>query len=328
MDPPGEELDRRAFASTIMARAGKSKRVAADWLRAYADLLVDASAANQRWNDLIEMEQEQLTTSPSQTSKELTRDLLKWYADQLSVQGRGDEALTVMRKTINLLNTTREEVLDAVDWFRARKSWLIIEEIADRFPDTFRRSPMLQYRLAETYLQLGQNEKSEQTARQAMEALPDEPEKHLEVAANLQHDGLFEWAEFEYRHVAGQMDNDPTEAVRAQLYLSEMLHEVGQEQGAAEVLGKLVEVVESQDEIRKLVETDLGREITGIKSRMHYFQAQHYGKNKEFQRQRESLSEGIKKRSARRRCPDRDVSSSRRRRCLAARNEQTYTRSS
>ncbi len=61
---------------------------------------------------------------------------------------------------------------------------------------------------------------------EALAATPESPENHLELAANLQHDGLFDAAEGEFRHVASLMDSEPLEATRAKLYLSEMLHEL------------------------------------------------------------------------------------------------------
>ena len=198
-----------------------------------------------------------------------------------------------MRKTINLLNTSREDVLDAVDWLRERQCWTVIVEIAERFSDTFQRDPMLQYRLAETYIKLGNAEKANAAAHQALEAVPGEIDRHLEIAANLQTDGLFEWAELEYRHVAKQVDDEPTEAIRAQIFLSELLHETGKEKEAGDVLTELVELVSSKDDIRKMMEMDLGRDMGGLKSRLHFFRAQQYGKNKQFQQQREELLKGL-----------------------------------
>ncbi len=294
LNPPAPESERAELGQSLVMRVGKSKREAANWLRAYADLLVDAPTAIERWDELVAAEEEQLALNPNQTGKELTRDLLKWFADQLSKRDRRDEAMVVMRKTINLLNTSREEVLDAVEWFRERDSWTIIVEIADRFPDTFKRNPMLQYRLAETYMKLEQPAKAEEIARLAMQSVPAELDKHLEIAFNLQHDGLFEWAELELRHVAEQMDEEPVEAIRAQISLAEMLHELGKEQEAGDVLRKFVDIIDSQEEIRELLETDLGRDVGGIKSRMHFFIAAQHGKNNDFERQREELLEGLK----------------------------------
>ena len=130
----------------------------------------------------MDQEQTRLVDSPDQTSREITRDLLKWFADQLTQRNQPDEALAVMRKMTSLLNSTPQEVLDAVDWFRERRSWAIVVEIASQFPETFKRSPLLLYRLAETYSQLGDRQKAEETAQQALGTTPDEPEKHLEMA--------------------------------------------------------------------------------------------------------------------------------------------------
>ena len=57
LDPPADEDERRQFASDLMGRAGKSKRAAAEWLRAYSELLVDAPTSHQRWVELVAREQ-------------------------------------------------------------------------------------------------------------------------------------------------------------------------------------------------------------------------------------------------------------------------------
>ena len=294
LESPSDESARRAFVETLRAGAGKSRRAAADWLRAHAELISGASTATDHWQRLIEQEQERLVQLPDQTSRDITCDLLKWYADQLTRRDRRDDAMAMMREMIGLLESNREEVLDAVDWFRERQSWTIVVEMADRFPDTFQRSPLLLYRLAETYRQLGEEQKADESAVLALRAVDKEPERHLEMAANLQHDGLFASAEMEYRFVAKMIKEEPVEAVQALLYLSEMLHEVGKESAAGDVAKELVELVEADDGIRKIVETDLGREAATIKSRMHFFYAQQYAQQNDPVKQRESLNEGFK----------------------------------
>ncbi len=179
---PEEATARQGFVETLQGRMGKSKRTASAWLRAYALLLNNDPAAPTQWKELVDQEQTRLVDSPDQTSREITRDLLKWFADQLTRRDQPEEALAVMRKMTSLLNSTPQEVLEAVDWFRERSSWAIVVEIASQFPETFKRSPLLLYRLAETYRQLGDRRKAEETAQQALGTTPDEPEKHLEMA--------------------------------------------------------------------------------------------------------------------------------------------------
>ncbi len=293
LEAPAGEDERAQWARLITARVGRSKRTAASWLRTYADLLANDPSALDRWQELIKTEEEQLALNPSTSSNELTRDLLKWYADQLTLRDRQDEAMVAMRKTIGLLNTTREEVLDAVDWFRERNGWSIILEIAERFPDTIKRNPMLQYRLAEAHLKLGDQTTATSVAQQALQAIPKELDKHMEVAFNLQHDGLFEWAELEYRHVAAGIDDDPAEAMRARIFLSELLHELERDREAGETLTDLLKLLKEQEAFRTLLETDLMREVEGLTSRMHFFYAQQFGKDQQYPRQREELLKGI-----------------------------------
>ena len=197
-----------------------------------------------------------------------------------------------MRNMTSLLNNTPQEVLNAVDWFRDRKSWAIIVEIAAQFPETFKRSPLLLYRLAETYSQLGNQPKADETAQQALASTPDESESHLELASKLQYDGLFDWAEVEYRHVAKMMESEPLDAIRAKLYLSEMLHELRKDQAAGEVLQEVVDSIEGNQDVRTLVETELGRDIESTKSRLCFFQAEQQASLGNTAKCRELLLEG------------------------------------
>jgi tetratricopeptide (TPR) repeat protein len=290
--PVGDDAAREELVRTLRARAGQSKRVAADWLRAYALWLADDPAAGPRWEELVAAEQTLLIDAPDQTNRELTRDVLKWYADQLTLRNRPEEALAAMRNLTRLLNGTAQEVLDAVDWFRARQSREIILDLAAQFPETFRRTPLLLYRLAETYRQLGQGDKADEANQLALAATPDDAEKHLELAANLHHDGLFEAAELEYRHVAKRLDRDPLEAIRANLFLSEMLHELRRDGEAAETVQQAVTAIEGNAETRTLFETELGRDLGSTRSRMHFFQAEQAAQQGEVARQRALLLEG------------------------------------
>jgi tetratricopeptide (TPR) repeat protein len=220
--------------------------------------------------------------------------MLKWYADRLTQQALGEEAESIMRRMIGLLNPTQPEVLETIDWFRKRECWVLAAEVAERFPDLFRRSPQLLYRLAETHAQLGRHDQADQVAREAMAIVSEGAEKHMEMAANLQHDGLFTWAEREYRHVAGLLEEAPSEAARAKLYLSEMLHDTRQDAAAGEVLEEMIRAVESDEDFRRIVEIELGRELGAIKSRKYFFQAQHQGRSGDRSGERASLLEGYR----------------------------------
>jgi len=292
LEPPADESARRQFASDLLTRMGTSRRSSAEWLRAYAEMLVNDPDYQQRWKQLIAAEQNQLAENPDEIGRQIVRDLTRWYADQLSRREQRQAALAMMLTTIDLLSAKYEEILEAADWFRARGRWEVIVELADHFAETFQRHPILLYRLALAHRELDQDEKAEQAAAVALKAVPDELEQHRRIAENLQHDGLFEWAEYEYRHIMSQPDEQPVAALQARFFLSEMLHDIGREQAAGEVLRGLVELMESKEKLRELVETDFGRKMSSIKSRMYFFFARHHAQLKDHEQQRTWLLNG------------------------------------
>lgn len=292
LKPPAPQSDRRRFAERVVEGMGTSRRAAAEWLRAYAKLLTDASGYHQRWSELISSERARLADTSDRTSKEIVQDLVRWYADQLLRLGRQRDALAMMHQSIDLLDAGSREVMDAADWFRDRRSWSVVVDLANRFSALFKRNPLLQYRLAESYRELEQDRKADAAAEVAFQAVPDEPESHLALAYKLQHEGLFEWAEDEYRHLVGQRKEQPVLAVQVHLSLSEMLHDIGSEQAAGEVLRELVQWIESDERIREVVENETRRDVASIRSRMYYFFAQQHARQGEYGRQRELLLKG------------------------------------
>ncbi|MFO7905405.1 MAG: tetratricopeptide repeat protein, partial [Pirellulaceae bacterium] len=102
------------------------------------------------------------------------------------------------------------------------------------------------------------------------------------------------WAESEYRYLIRQFEDQPMVAIQVRLSLSEMLHDVGKDQAAGEVLRGLVKHIETEEEVRELIEQETGRDVSAIRSRMHYFFAQHHAKREDHARQRELLLEGYK----------------------------------
>ncbi len=210
---PESPAGREQLAQELLSLAGRSRRDATAWLRAYAQWLSGAEHAHQLWTELIVHEKAKLVDDPSEMGRAITRDLLKWYADALTKQGQQEQAVAMMRQSIDLLNPQQRELIEAADWFRKRACWGIMIELADRFADTFEASPLLQFRRAVAYRQLEQHEQARAAAEVATKAIGDKPQDHLEIAVNLQQDGIFEWSEAEYRTVAKALDQSPPEAV-------------------------------------------------------------------------------------------------------------------
>ncbi len=292
-EQPETDGARHALARRLTTETHASKRAAADWLRAYAAMLDDAKTPLTQWEPVIAHELDLLRRAEKESSRTVVRDLLWWYSDQLQHAGQTQHANEILSQSIQLLDSSPQELLTAVDWFRTKKAWTFVLAAAQRFPAPFQRSPLLLYRLADAQMELGRSQDAEQTARQAEKAIPGESREHLMAAMNLQHDGLFRWAQREYRHVTSQRQDEPLEAVTASFLLSEMLHDLEKDEEAGNVLKQLVKDVESDPDLRKSVETDMGRQIGSINSRMYFFYARHAARQGRAQDQRELLAKAI-----------------------------------
>jgi tetratricopeptide (TPR) repeat protein len=268
-DPP----QRERLAKTITSIVGTSKRAATSWLLLYAQSLSDPAGSLAAWDSATRAEQASMDKNPEKTSPEIVRDLYRWQVDLLERQGKEQDAIEVIRRTFTLVNGTPDQVKELVGWLIHEQKHALVAEVAGRFTDTFNNSPELLYRLAETQLKLGDAAAAQATADRALSAAADNLDEHLRVASLLQESyGLHEWAEREYRHVMKQATPGSVPDFKSRFYLSELLHDQGKEQAAAETLQPVCELMDKDQAAKETCLRAL-RDPGGVVSRMHYFYA-------------------------------------------------------
>lgn len=262
-------------AEIVSASLDTSCREASGWLRLYVQTLRDPLATLSDWEAISTREEEAFQKTASQETSDVVRDLLRWRAGLLEQVGRRDESLAVILKTIDLLDGTRRSLLEAVDWLGKRQAWPAISEVAERYPERFRESTLLLYRLAEAQVKSQLDAKAQQTVELARQANPDDLREHLLAAYVLQERGLLEWSEREYRLVTQRAPPGEQDGVglQARLFFSEMLHDLEREHEAADVLREVVDAMEKDQKVRYLVARSQ-REPESLASRMHYFVAE------------------------------------------------------
>ena len=291
-DPPTEAPKQQVMAQVLRKQAGNSRRTAADWMRTYAQTLVDAESAVATWDKLTRAEEVTLSQFPKESSREITRDVLRWQAAMLRRLDRHDEGIAVIRRTLDLLEGTKQQLLDTIDWLVEREAWTVIDEIVERFPVEFSKYADLVYRVAESQAKQGRQEEAEKTAARALAINPDDGRTHIESAIWLQRRGLIPWCEKEYRHVIKISPAESRHSIYSGFLLSEILHDQDRDLDAAKVLQGVVEVMK-QPQVLKDIQEGFQREPGGIRSRMYYFFAQHHAQNKEQEKHREFLEKGL-----------------------------------
>ncbi len=287
---PPEEADGRITLGGLIERSvGSSQRPAADWLRTYAEFLVDPDASVDGWDELVRREEDGFRQSPDHTRHEVVRDLMRWQVDMLSRLGRDADAVAVMKRTVELRNGSREDLRELVDWLIARQAWAVIEDVAPKYQDQFDSDPSLLYRWAEAQRKQGQEERAEQSAQRAIER---EPEDRIVLALELQGRGLFDWSEREYRHLIQNKPEGSLLNIEARRRLAELLHDHEQDLQAAEMLQPAVHLIQTDAAVLGRLQE---RGPEGIVSRMHLFYALHFERMGQREKQIEYLSKGIKR---------------------------------
>lgn len=293
---PKEEAVRDVFTRLVESYIGKSRRQAAAWLRVYMSTLQDAESMLAEWERLSFEEYDSFGQAPDvETSRTIARDILRWYANLLRRLNRHEEATEAIRLTIDLIESTRTQLLGEVDWLIERKAYVLVDEVAERYAAEFNKDPRLIYRLAEAQQRRGDHAVAAETARRALAFEPDQPLAHIEVASELQTRGFLNWAENEYRQVLTSTETRNVANMFARYSLWEMLHDLGRELDAGEVSRVLVELMDQEPAVEQEVNKQF-RSLTAeaIRSRSLYLFSRHHAELGEHAKEIELLREAIK----------------------------------
>jgi tetratricopeptide (TPR) repeat protein len=273
--PSGADPPKGPKAETIRKLFEKSNRTSASWMLAWLRLADEPQSITQ-WNDLIQAETSLLRRSPGETSREIVSVLIRYQVAGLKKQGQSQEAVTAMRRLIDLEDKGDLETLyELLDWLVAQKAWNLVDELAARFASRFESEPLLLYILAQAQKEQGDAEKAEITAHRAfafnvggdeMKLLerfvplnlmniyrnalvsPEEIKflnRYL-IAQRLSRRGLFDWAKREFEYVIAQGRPTDITRINAQWSLSEMFHDQGQDLRAANVLDSMLNMVDAK----------------------------------------------------------------------------------
>lgn len=287
--PPETEEAKAAFIKAAREIAGSSKRTAAQWLRLYTQTLEKPATALAAWDQATQAEHALFIQD--RTTVEIARDLYRYQVELLRREAREDEAANVTRRMFGLLEKAPDKVLEFVGWLRATKAWPQVLELAEKFRPAFEANSQLLYSLAEAYQHLGQAEKADATALQALALHPENQELHVNLATALEHElGLVKWAEQEFRQAIKLAAADSMTACRARLLLSELLHDQLHELDAAELLQPVCDMMQKSEAYKETVgRARRDQNPESVIARMNYFYACHYLEQGDSAKQRKHL---------------------------------------
>ena len=285
--------DTAGLSPQVSRTLGASTRPGAEWLRTFLAFSDDPPATLEAWEQIIDQERTLLVRAPTQTSLGVLHVLLRQQFAWLRELERRDEALAVVQALIDLEEGDPDRLLDLTEWLIDQQEWEALAAVVQRFGEQFRRDPFLTYALADAYQRQGDTDRAEALAAEALALYPESVREHayvhLEVANALRRRGLFRWAEREYRHVADSLPPVSSEAPFSLVLLSEMLHDQGDHERAAEVVAETLERMERHN----ATESNAFLHDFSLTARMYYFRACHWREEGDWARHREVLEKAL-----------------------------------
>jgi len=285
-----DSVARKELAGRIRATIELSNRTSAGWMLTYARTLESGEETVDQWQRIVDTEFETLARFPENTGRDIVRDLLRWQAMLLRQLGRRDSALSVIRRTLDLMEGDREEIFDIVDWSLEFNAWTMIDEIAKRFPIEFNKDAGLVYRLAEARRKRGEEPLAMETAARALAMQPNLLERHNETAFALMIRQMYDWSESEYRLVINAQKTENRTTLDSRYFLGDMLFDLGKIKEAADVWQGAVDAIDNNG---SLLQQSLRSSAT-VRGTAAYYHAMHYGNIGDHAKQIEFLDKAIK----------------------------------
>lgn len=272
---PPRSLDAAALErryKIILDGVSQSSRPAARWLRSFVRLQSDPAATIADWETYLREETALIDQSPAASHPNAAPELMRRQVEALSGAGRGDQANALIDKLVGLEKGDSEKLINMLDWLVARRAWPQLDSLVKRFEKNIRSDALLQYHLADVRKKQGNAKLAEELAQAAFAIESDQPLAHLSVAAKLQTQGFFDWAEREYRFVFQKSPDDSRPGLTARLTLAELLHDLDRDKDAHQIMQAVVELMDSDNTVVQALAA-LQREPGAIRSRMHFFAA-------------------------------------------------------
>jgi tetratricopeptide (TPR) repeat protein len=232
--PGALPADRRA--EIIRKSLGKSPRPAAAWLRTYLDVEAQTADALARFADQVTAEEQLLTDAADRTQPDIVISLLWVEADLLDRLARADESVAVMERIAALEPGDTSSLFTLLDRLSDRQAWTVIDGLATRLAERFNQEAVLGYALAAARRKQGDESRAKESADRAFGLNANEANAHLEIAQHLQRQGASDWSEREFRHVIQLGPPEGINAIYAGTLLADLLHDKGDDEGAAQVL--------------------------------------------------------------------------------------------
>jgi tetratricopeptide (TPR) repeat protein len=288
---PADGARTTELVAELESLHSESSRVGARWVQTYAVSLKSPQESVAAWDKITRAEEVLLATFPNQSSRTLLRNLLRWQFQLLRGLGDKEAAAHVARRSVNLLDGSREQLIEAIDWFASEESWEYAGLIEERFPIEFGELPELLYRLAEAHQYAKNEELAAEAVQRAIAIKPEDIVAHTTMAVWLTKHHFYDWAIAEYQQCMEQATVESDMGVRVRIILAELFHDLTRDLEAAEALAGVIEQKDNNATVMAVKR--FYPSFAALESRYIFYQASAAAERKDFPQQKILLEKAL-----------------------------------
>ncbi len=273
------ETPKDIVAEKIRKVLADSRRPAAQWILAWLRMKDDADAVGETWTKLVDVEQGLASRHSPETADELIERLVRFQIGWLRKLDRTDDAMLAVERLVDLERDDPRTLSSLMNWLIAQKDWDSLRRVEERFKTAIAKTPSLLYMVAEAQADRGAAKEAADTALRAFKLKEEVDDAalraHYAQGYQLQSRGRLDWARREFECVLQNADSHSPLAVLGAHTLGEMLHDLEQDQQAADVLKRVVDVYAAKENEFVLPNFNgVDRATIGsVRARLNYFTA-------------------------------------------------------
>jgi tetratricopeptide (TPR) repeat protein len=289
---------------------GESTRVTADWLRQYQTQIRDPAASVAGWQTLIDEESRCADANLDETSPGIVLALF-WNLADVHRQLGENEALIVVADRIIATSGDNSDAMIAkfLQWLVDNQAWDGLDLFAGKYDSRIRQTKQSLYLVALGHALQDQTKLADELAREAAQlatrSTPNPVEslaEQLNLAQVVVGWGQFDWAVREYRQSFADKPIDAPESMAGRVLLSNLLHDYEHFRESAEAVEPLAKALDKNRDVQRAyanLQGELAQYDTyligaeAIPARQHFMLAEHYGRDRDYARQREHLLKAI-----------------------------------
>ncbi len=269
-----------SLSRSILLTIDQSNRPAAEWLRTVANELQSGQTDLAAWSRSTAAEAELARQTADIDSQIRALRFYKWAGDWLTLRTNREQALTIARKSLELVANNPYSLREFSHWAVDAQLPELVIELAAAQPQAFSSEPQLGYLLAESHLRNGDRQLADTLAEQASLQIDAKAEqirsiqpagfndmlanRRIEVAMEeLASRGLYDWAEKEFQR-AIELPTTQNMQRRARSMFAEFYWSGGEFRKAADVLKPLAEGFSLDDQDNLPGPFNSGRELAAF----------------------------------------------------------------